>query len=243
MRQDAGGFDPWHELNRDEKVVDAPSDVARTRTVHVAPPRVVAVALGEETESVDKAVVDQRLKFRPFLVGKTGVFPVGPGVGQIVFGVRDIEVAANDDRLFLFQFFEVRAKSGLPLLSAIFQAGQFALGIRRVDIDQEKVLAFEGNHAPLAVVLLNPDAAGGVLGFLLGERGSAGIAGFFRGVPMRREAARPGDLGDLLGFGFDFLQAEHIGLFGVPKFEEALAENRAEAIDVPGDEFHKVGSV
>ena len=134
MRQNSRGFDPRHELGRDEKVVDAPSDVARTRPVHVAPPRVVAVALGEETESVDKAVVDQRLKFRPFLVGETGVFSVVPGIGQIVFGVRDIEVAANDDRLFLFQCFEVRAKSGLPLLSAIFQAGQLALRIRGVDI-------------------------------------------------------------------------------------------------------------
>jgi hypothetical protein len=47
----------------------------------------------------------------------------------------------------------------------------------------------------------------------------------------------------LLGFGFDFLQSEHIGIFVVPKFEEALAEDRAEAVDVPGDEFHKMGSV
>ena len=42
---------------------------------------------------------------------------------------------------------------------------------------------------------------------------------------MRREAPWPGDLGDLLGFGFDFLQTEYIGFFGAPEFEEALAED------------------
>jgi hypothetical protein len=127
------------------------------------------------------------------------------------------------------------------LLGPVVETRQLALRIWRVDIDQEKVLVFEGNHAPLAVVLLDPDAVGRALRFLLGKGGGAGIAGFLRGVPMRREAAWPGDLGDLLGFGFDFLQAEYIGLLGGPEFEEAFAEDRAEAVDVPGDEFHEFG--
>ena len=73
----------------------------------------------------------------------------------------------------------------------------------------------------------------------VGKGGRAGVAGLFRGVPMRLESARPRDLGDLRGFRFDLLQAEHIGLLAGPKFKEAFAEDRAQAVDVPGDEFHE----
>ena len=201
----------------------------------------MAVALGEETEGIDEAGVDERLEFRALFVGEPGVLAVGLRVGQIQFGVRDIEIATDNDRLFLLQLFEVSAEGGFPLLGPVVETREFALGIRGVDIDEVKFLVFEGDNTPLAVVLLDPDAVGGASRFVCGEGGGAGIAGFLRGVPMRREARRPGHLGDLLGFRFDFLQAEHIGLFGGPKFEEAFAEDRAEAVDVPGDEFHELG--
>ena len=54
---------------------------------------------------VDETRRDERIEARTFLRREAVVADVGLGVCQINLGVRDVEVAAPSDGLFLFQFF------------------------------------------------------------------------------------------------------------------------------------------
>src|SRR5688572_18735797 len=73
-------------------VVDSPSDVARARIREVAPPRIVAVALGEDAERVDEPGVDEILEARAFFVRESLLAAIRLGIREIVFGVRDVEI-------------------------------------------------------------------------------------------------------------------------------------------------------
>jgi hypothetical protein len=45
------------------------------------------------------------------------IFHVGFRIGKVEFGVRHVEIAAEDHRLFLFKFFEIAKKLAVPLLA------------------------------------------------------------------------------------------------------------------------------
>src|SRR6187402_1643423 len=85
-----------------EHVVDSPSHVARARVCEMTPPRVVAVALRENAEGIYETGVDEILETLTFLVRETLLAAIRFRVCQIEFGVRDVEIAAEDHRLFLF---------------------------------------------------------------------------------------------------------------------------------------------
>jgi len=70
-----------------------------------------------------------------------------------------------------------------------------------------------------------------------GENGGAGIALLLGAVPIGGVVARP-ELFDVVGGATGFLEAEDVGLFGVEEFEEVAFEEGAEAVDVPGNQFH-----
>src|SRR5687768_10496588 len=57
-----------------------------------------------------------------------------------------------------------------------------------------------------------------------------------------RLITRPDDL-DLIGRGFGFLNANHVGLMRGEKVQKALFEHRADAVDVPGNKFHTSAGV
>ncbi len=74
-------------------------------------------------------------------------------------------------------------------------------------------------------------------GRVLGENGGAGIALFLRAVPVRRVSRGP-ELLDVVGAAFGFLQAKHVGFLGVEVIEKILLQHGAQAVDVPGNQFH-----
>jgi hypothetical protein len=43
---------------------------------------------------------------------------------------------------------------------------------------------------------------------------------------------------DLVGAALGFLKAKDIGFFGVEKIEEIFPQHGAQAVDVPGNQFH-----
>jgi len=115
----------------------------------------MSVALCEQPERIDETGVHEVLKSRALLVGEPLLAAIGLGVGQIELGVRDIEVATENDRLRAFQLPAVREKCRIPVFEAKRQAAQVVLGIRCVDRHHEELCEFRRDDAAfLAAVAL-----------------------------------------------------------------------------------------
>jgi len=150
--------------------------------------------------------------------------------------VRHVEVAAEDHGFFLFQTFEVTKKIAIPLL-AVGEPRQFALGVGNVNIDEKKVGELGGEHAAFLVVLGDADVRRDLQRTHPGKNGGAGITFLLRGVPIRRVGRGP-ELFDVVGAAFGFLKAKHVGFLSVEKIEEIFPQHGAQAIDIPGNQFH-----
>src|SRR5580692_1151188 len=105
----------------------------------MAPPRIVAIALGEQAERIDETGIDECLKSGPLLIRETLLAAIGLWIREIKLGVRDIQVAAKYDRLGLFQLFAIREKSRIPLLVAQREPAQVIFGIRCIDGDHKEL--------------------------------------------------------------------------------------------------------
>ena len=86
---------------RQDKIVNPPSRVVLSRPKAIRPP---AVGPGfvriEIAEAVNKAAAQKLSHFRPLFIGKAGIFPVGFGIFQINLLMGNIQIAADDDRLY-----------------------------------------------------------------------------------------------------------------------------------------------
>src|SRR5258707_6237814 len=80
---------------RYHQVIDSPPDVSRPRIGKITPPRLVAIALGEQAERVDEAGVDEGLKSRALLIRASLLAPIGLRIRKVKFRVRDLQIAAN----------------------------------------------------------------------------------------------------------------------------------------------------
>ena len=81
------------------------------------------VTLREQAKGVHEARVDEVLKARTLFVGEPLLAAVRFRVGQVEFGMRYIEVAAENDRLALFQLFAVGQKCRVPMFEAQLPGG------------------------------------------------------------------------------------------------------------------------
>src|SRR5690606_25419562 len=110
------------------KIINTPPDVPGATVVHPAPPRVMPGARLEHAESIHEATLEQMREIGTLLVGEPRVAPVGARVCQVDLGVRDVQVAAEDDRLALgTQLLEVGQKRRIPFLRPVIEARQSAL--------------------------------------------------------------------------------------------------------------------
>src|SRR5439155_1657774 len=233
---DEGAFEARAQGGADEEVVDAPTHVSASDTGHRTPPGIMPAIRLEHAESVEKTGLHKRGETGSFLGRETVIVHVVLWIGEVDFGVRHVEVAAEDDGLFPFKLLEVAEEIAVPL-SAIGEPREFALRVGDIDVHQEEVSVLGGEHATFIVVLADADAVGHVQRAGLGEDGSAGVALFLRGVPVSGIGDRP-ELLDVIGTGFGFLQAENVGFLGVEVIEEIFPQHGAQAVDVPGNQLH-----
>ena len=61
-------------------------------------------------ERIGETAVQKRREFCAFFIGEAGVFPVGLWIFQVDLPMRDIQIAAEDDRLFFFESFQIGKK-------------------------------------------------------------------------------------------------------------------------------------
>src|SRR6266850_1533455 len=100
---DESAFKTRAQRWRDEEVIDAPADVPAAHVSHRTPPGIMSAAFLELPESIHKTRFDERAEPGAFFQCETMVSNIGLGIGQIEFGVRHVEVTAEDDRLFPLQ--------------------------------------------------------------------------------------------------------------------------------------------
>ena len=183
-------------------------------------------------ERIREAVLRKELAERfTLLVGEARVAAVRGRIGEVDLGVRDIEVAADHDRLLLGEAGEVFAEIGVPL-QPVVEALQLALGIRDVGADDEEPFEFGRHHAPFGRMVSREISGDGKRRGLREHRG-ARVALLLRFVPelMRIGQAERGSDG---GLTLRLLQAEHIRVSGRDEIGKPLAEGGANAVDVPG---------
>jgi len=231
-----GFFEARAEAFGDEEVVEAPADVPRAGGAEDAPPGVVSPALFEFAEGVEEAGIDEGSEAVAFFNGEAVVADVGLGVGEVDLGVSDVEVAAEDDGLFLFQRFQVREEVAVPFL-AIGEAGEVALGVGDVNVDEVEVVGLGGEDAAFLVVFDDADVGLDGEGAVFDEDGGAGVAALLGGVPKGLVVRGP-ELLDVVGGALGFLQAEDVRALGIEELKEVFLEDGAEAVDVPGNYFH-----
>src|SRR5258708_17452457 len=124
---------------RYHEVIDSPPDVSRPRIGKMAPPRIVAIALGEQAERIDKAGVDEGLKSRALLIRESLLAAIGFRVREVQLRVRDIEIAAKYDGFGFLQLLAIGEKCRIPMLVPQRQPAQVVLGIGSIDGDHKKL--------------------------------------------------------------------------------------------------------
>jgi hypothetical protein len=166
------------------------------------------------------------------------VLHVGRGVGQINFRVRDIKIATADDGLPLFETLEKLQKVLIPAL-AIRQPGEITLGVGDVNIDEKKVRILGGQHATFLIMLYYALVRRDLQRALLRKNRRAGITLLLRAIPIRGVMRRP-ELFDLFERTLHFLKAQNVGPFRRNKLQKVFLQHGAQAVDVPGNQFHEL---
>lgn len=140
--------------------------------------------------------------------------------------------AAFDKRVEIFEGAIVEVEFVLKALWAGFAVG-------KINIEENEVVVVGGNNAPFIVEVWFIHAAQNLRRFLFTVDCRARIPWSLCGI---EKAVVPlwfdHFLVELVSFGFDFLDAEGVGLLFVEPIQKAFALSCADTVYVPGDEFH-----
>src|ERR1051326_173735 len=137
----------------------------------------------ELAESVEEPGLYERGETGSFLGSKAVMIDIGLGMGKVEFGVRHIEVTAEDDRFLLFKLLEMAEEITVPLAS-VGEPREFLPGVGDIDIHQEKVRVLGGDRASFVVVVGDAEAVRHMQWAGFCEDGSAGVALLLRGIPV-----------------------------------------------------------
>ena len=88
LRLNVGFLEPQAQRLRDEKIINAPTDIAGTRAAHRAPPTVMSPALFKFAEGVHEPIVYKIGEAGALLNGKAVVTDVGLRICEVNLGVR-----------------------------------------------------------------------------------------------------------------------------------------------------------
>ena len=149
--------------------------------------------------------------------------------------MRHVQIAAEHDRLFSFQRFEIGKECILPA-HAVFQPLEPILGIGRIAGYQIELRHFQRQHTTLVIKLIHANAIAHAQRLLPGKDGHTGIALFLRAVPILLIARQVQFNLPRLQLGL--VQAESIRVQLCEGVHKALALCRAQAVYIPADQFH-----
>lgn len=99
-----------HELFRHNKVIKTPANIFRASVHHVRPECVCFCTVWVEfAERIDKTLLEQSCQPITFLLGESSITFVGFGIGQIDLLMSHVQIACQDDMLFLFQVAKIHS--------------------------------------------------------------------------------------------------------------------------------------
>lgn len=192
----------------------------------------------EMAEGVDEAGGQECTKPVPLLVAETGIAHVFLRTREVDLFVRDVQVAANDHRLGLFEGLQIGEKITVPRLT-VRQAHQLVLRVGHIDVDQIIVGKLHRDHAAFLIVRGDADAVENIHRLMPREHRGAAVTFLHGGVPEGRIAVGPGHMLHIPRVAFGFLEANNIGPVDAEMIEKALLQHGTQAVHIPRDEFHK----
>ena len=176
----------------------------------------------------------------PFDRQKPGRILVLSRPREIYFLVRGVDIAAeNDGAALSAQGFDVVQEVGI-VLHFVRHAAVVTAAIREIGVDENEVPIVSYDGAPLAIVVCHAETGLNGERLSFGEQGCATISGALGRCP---ECVVSGwfsqIVSNLIRPAFRLLQGDDVGLRGrQPLKKNALAMERAQAVDVPTVESH-----
>ena len=144
--------------------------------------------------------------------------------------MRHIHITTADHRLLFLQFQKIGQKIPFPFHS-VFQAAQFALGIRRIYRNKIKFFKFKCDHTAFFVVRFYPDSIYYRQWLFLCKYGCAGIPSAVRIIPV---LVIPRKLQlNLSLLAFRLLQTENICIQLLKSILKALCNTGSDSIYIP----------
>ena len=225
-------------------VVDAPTQVLGTGTSAEAPPAVLVGFLHQMPETVDVAVAEELGHPLAFLRQEARHCVVLSRVVDVDVLVADVVVAGKHEvGPFFPQFVDIFAEEVEPHhFEGLALIARGARGV--VDAHHRQVAKVGAEEAALVVVQGLVHAVDHVVGFLFCDEAHAAVTFFLRGEPIVVVAHHLEiHQGNLVGCGFQLLEAEHIGLIVVDPLQQPFVDGCADAVYVIAYDFHaaKIG--
>ena len=134
-------------------------------------------------ECIYKSGIQKLCEFLTLFIGKSGIFPIRLWILQINLCMRYIQITAENNRLCLFQLFQVCKKIFLPF-HTIIQSCKLALGVWCIHGNKVKIFKLQCDHTPFLVVLLDSKSVAYADWFLLGKYCCPRITFFLRIIPV-----------------------------------------------------------
>ena len=184
----------------------------------------------QAAERIGKAGGKKLGHFRALLIRKARVLPVRLWVFDVDLLMRDVQIAAVNDRLFRVQPQQIRAQCVFPL-HAVWKALEAVLRIGRIAADEIEFRVLRRDEPTFVVVRVKAQPILDGKRGLLRQNRRAGIALFLGGIKIAMIAVQLED--GLLRLELRLLQADHIGIFLRTVVKKALAETRPQAVDIP----------
>ena len=188
----------------------------------------------EETEGIGEAFVQKGIHFSALFICEACILMVRSGIGKVDVFMGDIEVAAEDDRLFLRESCHIVRHRILPC-HAVGKTREAALAVRRVADDEIVTAEVGGDDTPLLIMLLDAKTIGDGKRFPLREECSTTVALLHGTVPVLVVAGKHHL--DLVRLQLRLLQAHAVCIECCESVHEAFLHAGSETIDVPGNIF------
>ena len=142
----------------------------------------------------------------------------------------NVEIAAENNRLFLLKLRDVSSESVLPFHTVI-DSFQSVLSVRNIFRNKIDIFKFKRDEPALCVKLLNSKTVADAKRFFFGEYRSAGVAFLFGIAPVLMVAVKLQH--ELTLLHFSLLKAENICVQLIKNVHKALVHTGSYAVDVP----------
>ena len=241
LGQNAYICDAVAEIVSHHVVIDAPAKVFGTGTGAKTPPAVMVGLLHQLTETVDIAVAEEIRHPLPLFGEEARRGVVLSWVVDVDVLVADVVVARKHQlRPFLTQRIDILTEEIQPNhFERLTLVASSARGM--IDAHHREVAKVGAEETALVVVKGFVHAIDHVVGFLLRDEAHAAVAFLLGWEPVMMVAHHlKVHQGDLVGCGFQLLEAEHVGLIVVNPLQQAFVDGGPYAVDVVADDFHSV---